>query len=75
MVSWRFRGGSAMSYYRLYFRDAGPSGPITAFAELDAADDDAALEASRDLAGSETRELWCGTRLVRPVVEASAARG
>ncbi|HEV2818195.1 MAG TPA: hypothetical protein VGW40_13365 [Allosphingosinicella sp.] len=61
-----------MAYYRLYFRDAGPAGPISSFAHFDAAGDHAALAIADGLPGSPTRELWCGARMVQATAEAAA---
>lgn len=62
-----------MPYYRLYFREAGPAGPISSVAEFDAAGDHAALAIADGLAGSPSRELWCGTRMLPLAREAAAA--
>jgi hypothetical protein len=52
-----------MHYYRLYF--VSPvTGQFARFAELEAADDEAAAAIARDEAGNEVAELWCRNRLV-----------
>lgn len=52
-----------MAEYKLYV--LGPTGMIARGIWLDCADDDDALQAARERAQDEARELWCGERLVR----------
>jgi hypothetical protein len=54
-------------YYRLY-RLSGPSGRFVGFEEIEAPDDAAALQLSRNFAGEHPCELWCGARKVGVIV-------
>ena len=62
-----------MSEYKLYCLDR--NGRITRRLDLEASDDDRALEAARDLQPHTDRELWCGARKVAflPVTPAASA--
>ena len=64
-----------MAYYRLYFREDGPTGPISGVEEINAADDMAAAAEASAFAGVPAMELWCGTRLVRAYALEAAATG
>ena len=51
-----------MTQYRAY--QIGLDGRIKAGAELDCADDEAAIDAAKALVGEFAVELWQGTRMV-----------
>lgn len=53
-----------MVYYRLYLLGEG-SKRFVGFEEIDAADDDGAIEAASRHIGPNSLELWCGNRKVK----------